>query len=130
MRNWSRRTRLYVIGAVVFAVVVGIIAVVGLASSGGGGSGSTGGGILGGNGNGGDKPALPSGDLGLSLKPNVSDSLGVDPSKGFVLTSGQDLSAAQVRAALQLNPAGAVNVEEQSKRAFKLTPMNPPPPDR
>src|SRR4051812_385574 len=121
----TKRTLLSLAAAVVVvaAIVIGIVV-----ASGGGSdnkSASSGSGATGGN----SAASLPKGDLGLALTAGKNDALGVDPKAGFVLTSAQNLSAAQVKAALKPTPSVALNVEQKSDREFKITPVDALEPD-
>src|SRR4051812_20227587 len=123
MRSPKAKRTLFSVAAaivVVAAIVIGIV----VASGGGGDNNSA-------SGNGGGAPVgrLPKGDLGLALAANKNDAMGVDPKAGFVLTAAQNLSTAQVRAALKPTPNVALNVEEKSGREFKITPADTLQPD-
>lgn len=122
----TKRTLLSLAAAVVVvaAIVIGVV----IASGGGSDnkSASSGGGTSGG---GGSVASLPKGDLGLAMAAGKSDALGVDPKAGFFLTAAQNLSAAQVKAALKPTPNVGLNVEQKSDREFKITPADTLQPD-
>lgn len=117
----AKRTLLSVAAGlvVVTAVIIGIVVASGGGSDKKGAPGVSGGLVA----------SLPKGDLGLALTANKNDAMGVDPKAGFVLTTAQNLSAAQVKAALKLMPNVPVNVEEKSGREFKITPNETLQPD-
>ena len=120
----AKRTLIGASAAVVIvaAIVIGIVV-----ASGGGSDGK--GGPSGGGGGGGSVASLPKGDLGLALAANKNDAMGVDPKAGFILTSAQNLSVAQVEAALKPTPNVGLKVEPKSEREFKITPARDLEPD-